>query len=224
MKVDRCEKKYILSKEQSLLLKNQLMRVLSPDFHSLNGSYNVRSLYFDSLENIDFHEKLDGIQNRKKIRLRIYDRNPNVIKLEVKEKEGDYQKKQTLFLSQKEADEIILKNYNILLRREEDLAKQLYIIMTQGAYHPSVIVEYERRAFVHPDFNTRITFDENVRESEFVSGFFTRELPAFPVYRDNVVLEVKYTDFLIGAVQILLEQYQPFQVSVSKYAMSRGGA
>ena len=33
----------------------------------------VRSLYFDSLEDSDYYDKLDGVMNRKKIRLRIYE-------------------------------------------------------------------------------------------------------------------------------------------------------
>lgn len=53
----------------------------------------IRSLYFDSLEDIDWQEKEDGIELRRKIRLRNYGSQSSFAKLEMKQKQGSNQKK-----------------------------------------------------------------------------------------------------------------------------------
>lgn len=48
--------------------------------------YNMSSLYFDSIDDTDLKEKLDGILLREKYRIRIYDYQDEIIKFEVKRK------------------------------------------------------------------------------------------------------------------------------------------
>lgn len=69
----RQEKKYLLSIEQTERMRRSLGRVLEEDAHARQGGYLVRSLYFDTPDDMDFREKSDGIGERRKIRLRIYD-------------------------------------------------------------------------------------------------------------------------------------------------------
>ncbi|MBR1634176.1 MAG: polyphosphate polymerase domain-containing protein [Lachnospiraceae bacterium] len=223
LSVNRQELKFFMTKADSISLQRQLSAVLSPDVFAKKGYYRVRSLYYDSLENIDFYEKLCGEKKRKKVRMRVYGKDPDTIKLELKDKDGPYQQKLSLLLSRAEADAMLRSDYRFLLEREEEHAKLIYIIVTQGAYCPAVIVEYYRRAFVYPDFDTRITFDENIRSCDGHQDFFAKELPFMPGYKDGVILEVKYNGILIHSIQKILEEYLLFQVSASKYSIARGG-
>lgn len=43
------------------------------DKHNGAGGYRIRSLYFDTLDDNDYRDKLDGMELRRKIRLRNYD-------------------------------------------------------------------------------------------------------------------------------------------------------
>ncbi|MDD6094837.1 MAG: VTC domain-containing protein, partial [Clostridia bacterium] len=70
---ERCELKYYVSLADAVTLSKRLSAVLSRDSYSANGSYRVKSLYFDSICDGDFYSKVDGDNIRKKIRLRIYD-------------------------------------------------------------------------------------------------------------------------------------------------------
>ena len=72
LSVFRCENKYLISYADALSLQRKLDLVLQRDCHSGEQGYTVRSLYFDSLNNLDFYTKLAGTELRKKIRLRIY--------------------------------------------------------------------------------------------------------------------------------------------------------
>lgn len=50
------------------------------DSHSSDDGYTIRSLYFDSLEDVDWQEKEDGVEIRRKIRLRNYGSQSNFAK------------------------------------------------------------------------------------------------------------------------------------------------
>ena len=66
LSVYRSENKYILSKDKLSNLRFKLDKVLSRDEYSKEHSYIVRSLYFDSINNIDFNTKVAGTEIRKK--------------------------------------------------------------------------------------------------------------------------------------------------------------
>ena len=95
LSVTRSELKYWISYQDSLLLQDEMAKLLSYDSYSENGFYRVKSLYFDSINNIDYMEKLAGTEKRK-IRLRIYDEDADFAKLELKQKEGAYPAKEKL--------------------------------------------------------------------------------------------------------------------------------
>ena len=71
--VSRTEEKYVLSLAQSASLRGKLSRILKHDTESVAEKYPVRSLYFDSINNKDYYEKMAGNEVRKKIRIRSYD-------------------------------------------------------------------------------------------------------------------------------------------------------
>ena len=62
------------------------------DPHNHGLGYPLRSLYFDSLDDRDFEEKENGIELRRKIRLRNYGASSSFAMLEMKQKEGPLQK------------------------------------------------------------------------------------------------------------------------------------
>ena len=59
--VYRNEKKYHLSRADSGRLQEEMQILLTPDAYSKEGSYHVRSLYFDTINNRDFTEKEDPL-------------------------------------------------------------------------------------------------------------------------------------------------------------------
>lgn len=52
LKTERCELKYYVSLSDVLLLRERLAAVLSRDANSPLGGYRVKSLYFDSLNDV----------------------------------------------------------------------------------------------------------------------------------------------------------------------------
>ena len=100
----RCEKKYLLNLVEKVRTEAYLDRLLIQDPHNGAGGYRVRSLYFDTVFDKDFFDKKDGLETRRKVRLRIYDPLDEQVLLEIKQKQGENQRKRSLVLSRSHAE------------------------------------------------------------------------------------------------------------------------
>lgn len=219
--VYRSEKKYLISRSEAGMLEAEISKLLFSDSYSKDGSYTVRSLYFDSINNEDFLEKDAGVFYRKKIRLRSYGENDTVLKLELKEKNGDYQHKSSLLVNREEAIMLQDGDFGFLLDRDDELAYRFYTIMTLSAYRPAALIEYDRRAFVYDEFSTRITFDTAVRSSETDLDVFSKDTDWNMIMEDMTVLEVKYNEKLFAPISKVLRKYNIVNTSYSKYTSGR---
>lgn len=218
--VVRTEKKYSIAPYQQNILLYRLEPIMSIDQHSSMGGYMVRSLYFDSIYDNDYFDKISGLEFRKKVRLRIYSPEQTTVKLELKQKQGSAQKKISLSITRELAEEMIHGHYTGLLELGSDLALEFYQILEMGLYRPKCIVEYHRMAFAEESNDTRITIDSEIGMSPFCDLFFEKQLSLIPV-RKEPVLEVKYNGFLLSSIKLVLDFVDVPELAISKYAMSR---
>ncbi len=217
LKTFRHEYKYVIPYGDMLELRSKLDKVLTLD----RGSpYFVRSLYFDSPDDTDYYAKQYGEMIRKKLRLRIYDINSDLAKIEVKGKYDYHQLKESLVVNKDLAKKIINGDYQELSNIDNDLAKRIYVLLESG-YRPKVIIEYDRAAYITTT-TTRITFDYNIKKSHDFEKFYTNDLNYLELTNPNdVVLEVKFDRFLEPYISKILEKYTSRYQSVSKYVMGR---
>ena len=82
----RHEIKHEISRLDYLVLRQRLATVAKPDIHGENGSYQIRSLYFDDARDTALMGKINGTNMREKFRLRYYDSDVTYIRLEKKSK------------------------------------------------------------------------------------------------------------------------------------------
>lgn len=222
IEVLRREEKYPLSVIDMSNYKAKFSAILMPDKFSANGSYMVRSLYFDTPDDKDFFDKLKEQNLRRKIRLRIYSPYDTKAKLELKQKENIFQKKRSLTISKEDALELINSNYSVLLKYDDDFAREIYSIMCMYAYKPKSIVEYQRYALMAKENNIRLTFDSEIRATESSFDLFSENLPLNPVFpKDKVVFEVKYDKFLLGYISEIVSTINVKNITSSKYCLSR---
>lgn len=223
LSVYRNEDKYLLTLDEAMSLSGKLGQILRRDSYSESGPYTVRSLYFDSADDRDYYEKLAGNEIRRKIRLRTYSVYADRCKLEVKQKNGNLQHKVSLWVTREDAKEFCKGAFDTLSDYSSENSEAVYIYseLICGAYRPRVLVEYDRLAFMHELFSTRITFDMNVRSSESCFDLFESEAALLPVFNNMTVLEVKYNGVLLDEVSDLLKSYDLSRTSLSKYCISR---
>ena len=82
----RNEWKHEITPADRLVLKQRLSLIMKPDSHAVDGLYHIRSLYFDDIHDTALYEKIDGVNQRDKYRLRYYNGDTSYIVLERKSK------------------------------------------------------------------------------------------------------------------------------------------
>ena len=88
----RIEYKYLVPNAHLDGIRQAILPYVRSDaFGDGRGEYTVRSVYYDTPRAACYHEKLDGLEARKKFRIRGYDRpqQSSVVFLEIKRKFGN---------------------------------------------------------------------------------------------------------------------------------------
>ena len=214
----RHEYKYIISKASAELLKLRLKCMMTPDpYAGENGQYTIRSLYFDDLHYSAFSEKMDGLSDREKYRLRCYNYSTGLVKLERKEKHGDLTRKLSQSLTEQQVKQLQALDFGDLTVSQGALLDDFRKGIARGL-RPAVLVDYDRTPFVCNAGQTRITLDENIRTKPYDADLWAANTAMVPVLEpDEVVLEVKFNDFLPGYLG--LEDIPKIHLAVSKYVL-----
>ena len=220
LSVYRKEVKYVMYAHEFAAMRQTLNALLYRDNHGGDFGYVVRSLYFDSYDDHDYYDTVDGLENKSKIRIRTY-KPGTLIKLERKQKRGLDSRKFSLILSQEEARKMQDGDYGFLTERPEEAARQIYLQLIQGAYQPKTLVEYDREAYVFPAGDVRITFDTGAGATASGWDIFDPHPPFTPLIPSGTgVLEVKYTGFLPGFIKAITESGR-LAAANSKYVQAR---
>ncbi len=219
----RHELKYHITPAELTVLRGVLAPVMQLDPNgNENNEYHIRSLYFDTINDDALEEKIAGVGNRKKYRIRIYNFSDKVIKLECKSKYGDLISKQSVSIPRELAEQLIAGDPDGLQRMRHPLLHDVYREMRTRLLRPAVIVDYVREAYIHQAEEVRITFDKQVRTGLYSVDMFNPQIPTYPVFDDPVeILEVKFDEFLPSYLQSILSGITAQRSAVSKYTWCR---
>lgn len=215
----RHELKFLISTGEQKMISAGLKYILSPDAHTRNGSYMIRSLYFDDRWESAYEEKLSGVESRKKYRIRIYDCSDEIIRLECKRKEGSYISKESAVLTREETERILGGDCYFLSKRKERLCQDFYFECVGNGMHPAVIVDYDREPYVYPYGDVRITFDSHVRAGLGMELFDPKLAVTEVMDGGGLIMEVKYTEYLPEIIRDILPAADSARVAYSKYTM-----
>jgi len=217
----RHEMKYLINLPDWALLSVRLAGVLHRDENvDTRGEYWIRSLYFDDYWNTAYDEKDEGILLRHKYRIRVYNCQDNIIKLERKSKYGQYINKVSAPLSRYETESILAGDYAFLKRSAHNLLREFYYELTSRMMRPRVIVDYDREPYVLDAGDVRITFDKHIRAGFGRFDLFDVKLPTLEVLpADQMIMEVKFTEFLPSLVRRLMPPRSSMLTAASKYVL-----
>jgi len=219
----RNELKYYISPQQRILITQKLKGLLTLDQHaSETGEYHIRSLYFDDAANTALHEKLGGVRDRVKYRIRMYNQRDNVIHFEKKIKFRDYIAKVKEPLTRAMVEQILAGNYEVLIAEHKPLLLEIYNLIHNKLLRPVVIVDYVREPYVYQYGNVRITFDKDLRTALHHTNIFDQELCSIPALDDNrIIMEIKYDEYMPSAIEAALQLEGLHRTSASKYVICR---
>lgn len=217
----RQEIKFLLSPTQAIMSEQRIRAVMEPDGHSgADGSYGIRSIYFDTVSDKAYSEKLAGVATREKFRIRFYNMNSDTIHLERKEKREQLVYKETLPISKAVADQIMSGNYEGLLSYGHPLAAHLYAMRQAEALKPVVIVDYNRNAYIYPAGNVRITFDSALQAGRITDNIWEPGNLS-DVSGGDTILEVKFNQYLPEHIRQLICSVPGTKTALSKYTLCR---
>ncbi|AJY75074.1 polyphosphate polymerase domain-containing protein [Paenibacillus beijingensis] len=222
----RHELKYFLHIHEYLTIRQRISAVLPLDSNSRSPEgYNIRSLYFDGPQDHALYDKNDGIFGRRKYRIRIYNEDDSIIRLERKSKYGDYVNKEGATLTRDAYVKLLEGDASLLRHEEHPLLRDFYMEITQRGFRPAAIVDYIREAYVYPYGNVRITFDKKLSAGIGSFDLFSPHL----VLREaldtsRTILEVKYDRYLPDAIRSLAAPSTSNRSAISKYVICREAA
>ena len=218
----RYELKFKVSNAAAEILKQRLSLILDKDNNAYykDGSYLIKSLYFDDRESTSYYEKINGVLYRKKYRIRTYNNDDSFIRLEKKMKHNNMTSKEQVLIS-KEIYSKILNGSIDKIKGDGLLQEFINDIRLEGLV-PSVIVEYHRVAFVYPVSDVRITFDSNLQSGLYNYDIFDNRRAMFRVdEKGKQVLEVKFNEILPSHIAVLLADIPVCREAISKFAICR---
>ena len=188
-KVNRFERKWLFRSNNYLALINSLIRS-KLFFRTQFPLRKVNSIYFDTYDYNSIRENLDGVSNKKKIRIRWYgDKNTtkNPI-IETKSKKGFETKKESMPIRELNGLKVFnLKNLEILKETINSKLKQKRII------YPVLTTHYEREYFISLNGKIRATIDYDLK-SVFLNN--SSQIDIIKNFKNICILELKYSTSL----------------------------
>lgn len=217
----RHEWKHEISPADRLVLRQRLGAVCMLDPHAQNGSYAIRSLYFDNLNDRALREKLDGVDRREKWRIRYYNGDTSLIHLERKAKAHGLGTKDSCALTAAEAQRIVDGDVAWMATDSRELVRRLHVAMTCQGMRPKTIVDYRREPYLYGPGNVRVTMDYDIATGLMATDFLNPSCPTVPVPGDPIILEVKWDAFLPSIVRDAVQLTGRRTSAYSKYASAR---
>ena len=217
----RHEIKHLITQADAIAIRNNLTAIAESDPHVKDdGSYTIRSLYFDDMRNTALWEKLDGVNERRKFRIRYYNDDLSFIMLECKQKRDNVGCKLQQRLTEEEVRKIMNEDISWMATSGKPLLVTLYVEMKSKQLKPKCVVEYKRIPFVYGPGNVRVTIDWNIRTGP-PGQFLDPAGLTLPVDGDPMLLEVKWDEYLPNAIRRAADLKGRYQGAFSKYATCR---
>lgn len=215
----RNELKYFINAHQKNVMANKLSTICQRDsFSDADGGYLVSSLYFDDYNQCAFFDKVSGIRDKKKFRVRVYNYQSSVIKLERKIKRENVTNKTHLRISKEEYDTLVNGDVSFLRHKNDVVAKDFYLHYRTKNLRPRVVVEYRREAFIYKYGEVRITFDSLLKAGVFQKDLFSNGYMISTIPHNQIILEVKYTGYFPDVIRNIIQINNLQRQSISKYA------
>jgi hypothetical protein len=231
----RYERKYLVPYSSLERLRARFKPFVSADIHACGNGHNlpqytVRSIYFDT-DDLECHqEKREGIELRRKFRVRSYNEYTpeSVGVLEIKRKFGNKIDKHRAF-TKFDFVEALLESGNIYKYIDPVAHSETLDDARRFLYHykkrkltPTVLIVYEREAY-HGNFDptVRITFDKNIRSSIYpaMSDMFNKN-NLKSLFARHFILEIKYySEKMPTWAQSIVQEFRLRHDALSKYTI-----
>ncbi|MCB0340261.1 MAG: polyphosphate polymerase domain-containing protein [Bdellovibrionales bacterium] len=226
----RNELKYIVPLTVANPLMDNLLEYCKVDDHAdSTGSYEIASVYYDT-EKLDFYmDREESVPYRRKVRLRVYNRDgrSEALFVEIKERHKQKISKKRINLRNMDLlscgvphDKISLK---LILDNLEDSAeaREIAYLDDRLGLEPIVLVRYIRKPLIPIwDDTIRLTLDTRITGGGDNLSVYDSAKERFVLPPDHGLFEVKTNRALPMWLQSVLMRHQLSQTRFSKYCLA----
>lgn len=224
----RFEPKFVVTRSTRTALARDLAVLMQPDGHAGGeDGYLVRSLYFDTVNYLHYHEKLEGVGVRHKLRARVYGADDpgavRFVRLEIKKRYYELVAKTVADIPIEEWPDV----ERALTRRgsppphlleQGHPAAEFFRLQRQLCMEPKVVVQYRRQAWERREVGRcRANFDGELVASRNLDLLAPLRNPRPLLGADRSVFEVKVDEALPWWMHGLVAKYDLQNQAVSKY-------
>lgn len=224
----RFEFKYLITSDLEREIKKRIAPYVQKDpfvVDNKDGMYEVISLYYDSPKFYYYHQKIDGILKRKKVRLRTYRNNGQFTQyafFEIKRKHDMVVLKDRFVMSKEDYNKLI-KNDDfhstaaIRDQNRKNIIKEFEWEQHLRSIIPKILVTYDREPYLGKyNENFRITFDKNIKAMQNDNLFYNGNdmLDVSGIY---TVMEVKFNGTLPFYISEVIKEFNLERIAYSKY-------
>lgn len=225
LRFGRFEYKYVIANSARPHFEAQVKKFMQLDpncAEAPGSSYQVSSVYFDSPGLSAYHQKQDGVLNRRKFRIRRYG-NEGITFLEEKGRRNAYSYKRRLPLPAELADAAASADWRQLLAAEPLVGRAPFTgFLAEGlrsALTAKVRVNYWRRAYIATGgYRFRVTFDDAITGARMPRPYDEGVLRQ-PALRGRTMVEIKFENQVPLWFVRLIEACEMGRVSLSKYCL-----
>ncbi|WP_369984903.1 polyphosphate polymerase domain-containing protein [Thalassolituus sp.] len=223
LSVKRHEIKFFISHADYEYARSILAELMERDPNQTNErGYFIRSLYFDDILNTAVEDKLDGIEERDKYRIRVYSPDQQWAKLERKRKHNQFVDKSSVRISRDQAYQMIDGEYDWLLDMESNSARSIFFDLKRRYFRPTAMIDYDREVYLMDYNDIRVTFDMNLRISTEETDLFSDQLEMEQIQRgDTIIMEVKFNHCLPSWFPQIFRLNGTTAQAISKYCLGR---
>ncbi len=222
----RFEFKYIIKKDISKMIQEEVKNfTMNDEYNKKSEKYFVRSLYFDNKIFANFNEKIDGIKNRHKFRIRAYSKKKDdliPLYLEMKGRNNQRTFKNRTKIKNEDLDVFCgLKDLFDLKKKysENSLINQFIFDTYRKKIFPQVVIDYNRRALLSKNgLYFRLTFDSDIYACSS-NSIFDKTHNWKVCIPGNDILEVKFDLTIPPWFHRIIQNYQLKRISVSKFVL-----
>jgi hypothetical protein len=194
------------------------------------NEYTIKSVYYDTPSMDCYHEKIDGVDMRKKFRIRGYNdtRETDIIFLEIKRKTNNFIAKNRAPLYYRNVDALFatrdIDAYILASNgdgRGRDDARKFFYHFLRLRLSPHIMVVYDREAFFGKfDPTLRVTIDKNLRSAPCVFHAGLHQPWALRTAMSRYfIFEVKFYGCLPAWMTDIINRYQLPRLALSKYTI-----
>ena len=180
-------------------------------FKEIYSQRKVNSIYYETDNLLCYFEAENGYNSRKKIRLRYYNNDHKNFNIEYKLKKGSLNKKEFLSCDCFKKNEMIPVKFLGFSNFDDFLAP----IKLEHIYKPKLLISYERKYYISPDNNLRLTidFDLNFHKSTVYENYI---LMGYKKNYQKSVLEIKYDQSHLPNFKFINSLTSQFNLDLTK--------